>query len=195
MNNKEVLRSSWVWNDSVTNFVKSKIEGYCLNVPCGLSDLGNVKCDLDPKKDDIKKVDMNKLPFNDCSFDTIIQDPPWKIGFYQRMKPFFECVRVCKVGGRIIYNATWIPSCPSGDVELLKLYARQDNNFSNTSIISVFKKVQDNIDYNKMQEGKIPLITQKHKGGTEKSLISGTPNGGNGIPPKPKGSGILPKDI
>jgi len=143
MNNKEVLRSSWVWNDSVTNFVKSKIEGYCLNVPCGLSDLGNVKCDLDPKKDDIKKVDMNKLPFNDCSFDTIIQDPPWKIGFYQRMKPFFECVRVCKVGGLIIYNAYWIPSTKYNDLlKIEDIVIRQDKPFTNTSIITIFRKLK-----------------------------------------------------
>ena len=71
------------------------------------------------------------------------------------IKPFFECVRVYKVGGTIIYNATWIPSCPSGDVELIEVYVRQDNSFSNISVISIFKKIRDNPNYEVIQEKKL----------------------------------------
>lgn len=92
------------------------------------------------------------MTFPSNSFDTVVSDPPWKIGYYERFKPFFECVRVCKVGGLIIYNATWIPSTPSKDAELMEIFVRQDNDFSNTSIISVFKKVKDNPSYEDMQE-------------------------------------------
>jgi len=152
MKKNTILQKCWVWNKSVTDFVKNRIKGYSLNVCAGLNPICDVNLDLDPQDKSILKGDMRLLPFPSNTFDTIVSDPPWKIGYYERFKPFFECVRVCKVGGRIIYNATWIPSCPSGDVKLIELYARQDNSFSNTSIISVFEKLKDNPDYEKKQE-------------------------------------------
>jgi len=144
------LRECWIWPSKVTEFVKTRITGLSLNVCAGLNELCDVNMDLDPKDKSILKGDMRLLPFEDNSFDTVISDPPWKIGFYERFRPFFECVRVCKVGGKIIYNAYWIPSTPSGDVELEELFVRQDNNFSNTSVISVFKKIRDNPKYNEL---------------------------------------------
>jgi hypothetical protein len=57
------------------------------------------------------------------------------------MRPFFECVRVCKVGGVIIYNAYWIPA--SKVVKLKEVVIRQDVEWSNTSIISIFEKMAD----------------------------------------------------
>ena len=117
------------------------MDGYTLNCPCGDSKLGDVRADLDPIQSNIDKVDMHKLPYPDNTFDTVIQDPPWKIGYYKRMRPFFECVRVCKVGGHVIYNAYWIPQ--SKVVELKETWIRQDGQFTNTSIISVFEKIAD----------------------------------------------------
>lgn len=152
MKKNVILQDCWVWNDSVTNLVKGIIKGYSLNVCAGKNPICSVNLDLDPKDKSILKGDMRLLPFKSNTFDTVVSDPPWKIGYYERFKPFFECVRVCKVDGLIIYNATWIPSCPSGDVELIKLYARQDNSFSNTSIISIFRKIKDNPEYNLMME-------------------------------------------
>ena len=99
-----------------------------------------MKVDLDPQDKSVIRGDMINLPFNENTFDTVIQDPPWKIGFYQRMKPFFECVRVCKVGGIIIYNAYWIPT--SKQVKLKEVIIRQDTDWSNTSIISIFEKIK-----------------------------------------------------
>lgn len=140
MKKKTMLQESWVWNDTVEEFVKTKIHGYSLNACAGKSPLGDVKIDLDPQNPTVTKADMRSLPFEDNSFDTVIQDPPWKIGYYQRWKPFFECVRVCKVGGTIIYNAYWIPK--SDDVKLIETVIRQDTPFANTSIISVFEKIK-----------------------------------------------------
>jgi ubiquinone/menaquinone biosynthesis C-methylase UbiE len=132
--------------------VKSKIKGYSLNVCAGVNPICSVNLDLDPQDKSILKGDMKCLPFKSNAFDTVISDPPWKIDYYRRFKPFFECVRVCKVGGTIIYNATWVPNTPSGDVELKELYVRQDNNFSTASVISVFEKVRDNKEYEYKQE-------------------------------------------
>ena len=145
---KTKLQKCWVWNDSVTEFVKSRIKGHSLNICSGLNKLCDVNLDLDPQDRSIIKGDMRLLPFEPNEFDTVVSDPPWKIGYYERFRPFFESVRVCKVGGTIIYNAYWIPMVPSGDAELLETYIRQDKNFTNTSVISIFKKVKDNPEYN-----------------------------------------------
>ena len=140
-NSKTKLIDSWVWNGEVSDYVKDKVKGYSLNVCAGKSKIGDVKIDLDPQDKSVIKGDMRELKFKDNTFDCVIQDPPWKIGFYQRMKPFFECVRVCKVGGIIIYNAYWIPT--SKYTKLKECIIRQDTDWSNTSIISIFEKVGD----------------------------------------------------
>ena len=152
MEKKTILKRSWVWNKTVTEFVKTKISGYSLNVCAGLNPICDVNLDLDPKDRTIIKGEMKLLPFPSNTFDTVISDPPWKIGYYNRFKPFFECVRVCKVGGMIIYNAYWIPGSPQGDVKLKELWVRQDNEFTNTSVISLFEKIKDNPTYNSRQE-------------------------------------------
>jgi hypothetical protein len=144
---KTILQDVWVWNGSVVEFIKGKIHGYSLNICAGKNPICDVNLDLDPKDRSILKGDMRLLPFETNTFDTVISDPPWKIGYYERFRPFFEAVRVCKVGGIIIYNATWIPMTPSGDAERIETIVRQDKNFTNASIISIFKKVKANPTY------------------------------------------------
>lgn len=143
MKKETILRESWIWNKSVEDFVKTKIKGKSLNICAGKSKLGDVKIDLDPKDRSVIKADMKKLPFKDESFDTVISDPPWKIGYFDRWQPFFECVRVCKIGGTIIYNAYWIPT--SKVVKLKEIIVRQDGAFTNTSIISIFERMNKNL--------------------------------------------------
>ena len=150
--NNVTLRKSWIWPSTVTKFVESRIEGYSLNVCAGVNTSCDVNMDLDPQDKSILRGDMRCLPFKSNTFDTVISDPPWGISYYLRFKPFFEAVRVCRVGGKIIYNATWIPSAPSGDVELREVFVRQDNHFSTASVISVFEKVRDNPQYEENQE-------------------------------------------
>ena len=140
MNKNCQLQKSWVWPEQVAEEIKAYIfgRGYSLNICSGLSDIGDVKIDLDPKNITVQKGDMNCLPFADNTFDVVISDPPWKINFFKRMRPFFEAVRVCKPNGRIIYNCTWRPV--SKFVKLEKAIIRSDNNFCNVSIIWFFIK-------------------------------------------------------
>ena len=144
MKKKHKIKECWVWNKTVEEFVKEKMKGYTLNVCAGKSPLGDVKLDLDPQDKSIIKGDFSNLPFENEKFDTVISDPCWKIGFYQRMRPFFECVRVCKVGGKIIYNAYWMPTSKATVLE--EVFVRQDGDFTNSSIISVFKKLTNEFD-------------------------------------------------
>ena len=144
MAGKTRLQKCWIWNKTVTDFIRHRVHGYSLNVCAGKSAIGDVRVDVEPQAEGVIKADMRKLPYEDNTFDTVISDPPWKIGFYHRMKPFFECVRVCKIKGRIIYNAYWIPT--SKLVKLEELYVRQDTDWYNASVITVFKKVSDVLD-------------------------------------------------
>lgn len=132
------------WEKEVSEFIASRFQGYSLNVPCGSSKLGSIRLDIDPAVAPDKVADMNKLPFPDCVFDVGVQDLPWKLNFYQRMKPFFELIRVVKVGGTILYNAPWIPT--SKAVQLTETWIRQSAQFGNVSIISVFTKETDAYD-------------------------------------------------
>lgn len=149
-NKKHKLIKCWIWPKTIYDFVKNKSKGYTLNICCGMNDIGDVRVDLDPKDKSIIKADMRELPFEDNTFDTVIQDPPWKVDLFSRFKPFFECVRVCKVGGQIIYNSYWIPQ--SKMVKLREIYARQDNEFSNTSMICVFEKITDKLAGDKFKD-------------------------------------------
>ena len=143
MEAKYKLQKSWLWDKDVSEFVKTKISGYSLNICSGMCSIGDVKIDLDPQNSSVIKGDMKNLPFKDNTFDTVVEDPPWKIGYFDRWQPFFECVRVCKVGGIIIYNAYWIPQ--SNFSKLIDIYTRQDNAFTNTSIISIHRKNKDTL--------------------------------------------------
>ena len=131
---------SWEWPDEVTDEVEKLLEpGQTLNICAGANRLGDVKIDLDPKKADVQKGDMRDLQFADETFDNTIIDPPWKLGYFQRFRPFYEAVRVTKVGGRIIYNATWIPHSDQCDLEAV--FVRRDGHWGNISVFSVFRRL------------------------------------------------------
>lgn len=137
------FREAFLWEDEVEEFVKKRIKGYSLNVPCGKSKLGDVRLDLrqDLSMREAYNFFKDEIPFPHNTFDTVISDPPWKIGHYFRPRLFFKLVEVCKVGGIIIYNATWIPT--SKYVKLKETWIRQSSQFSNVSIISIFQKIKD----------------------------------------------------
>jgi len=130
---------SWEWPQEITDEVESRLlPGRTLNICAGASKLGDVKIDLDPQNAEVQKGDMRALDFADNSFTNVIIDPPWKLGYYQRFKPFYEAVRVCQWGGRIFYNATWIPH--SDQCELLEVFVRRDSHWGNVSVVSIFRK-------------------------------------------------------
>lgn len=134
------FRPAFQWEAEIEDFVKQRIRGYTLNVPCGTSKLGDERLDLDPNLSMRQAYDFFKdqLPFPDNTFDTVISDPPWAVGHYFRPKLFFTLVEKCKIGGQIIYNATWIPT--SKYTRLKETWIRQSYQFSNVSVISIFEK-------------------------------------------------------
>ena len=138
-------RQSWRFPRYVEDWFRRFCDyGKSLNVCCGHSYIGDVRVDLDPNSTATIISPFHKLPLVDCIFDRVMSDPPWYIPFFHRMWPFYELVRVCKVGGLIAYNATWIPE--SKAVALMDVYVRQDTDFGMASIVSVFQKFTNRFD-------------------------------------------------
>lgn len=144
-NPKLTFKKSMVWEKEIEDFIKERTVGYSLNCPCGESNIGTVRIDIVKKPNVTQVADMYQIPFDRNTFDTVISDPVWKIkSYFHRMKAFFEIVRVCKVGGTIIYNATWLPE--SKAVKLEEIWSRQSARFGNVSIIGIYTKITDEFD-------------------------------------------------
>lgn len=145
LHSEHTFKATWKQPADVDRYLREKSEGRVLNVCAGKSPLGDVKVDADPQQPGAIPADMRNLPFGDCSFDTILFDPPWKIGYYKRMAPFFECVRVCKPNGLILMNALWIGESENTTIEKdekgrTEVVVRADDCWSNISVIVPHRK-------------------------------------------------------
>jgi SAM-dependent methyltransferase len=136
---------AWNWPDDVQRFVREQLpDGRVLNVPCGGCRIGDVLVDAEPQSAEVQQGDMMDLDFPNCSFDAVISDPPWKeLNYFDRWQQFFECVRVTKPNGLIIYNATWEPY--SDQVQVEGRYRRADGAFRQVSQITVFRRYPDQL--------------------------------------------------
>jgi len=136
------FRKSWRWPHAVESFFALRIEDkYSLHVCCGQSEVGDIRIDLDPTSKRTQEGDMRSIPFPNNTFDVVFGDWPWKMNYYQRFRPFYEMIRVCKVGGAIIINATWISH---SEVAVLKeTFVRCDFPFGQASVILVYEKTSD----------------------------------------------------
>lgn len=87
--------------------------------------------------------DMLDLPFEDQSFDTIVSDPPWRgKSEADRRQMFAECLRVCAIGGKLIYNATWLPE--HARVRLRDTRVRQEKDFWGCpSFLVIYRRTPD----------------------------------------------------
>ena len=125
----------------------------------GGCDLGDVRVDANPRKSGLIKANMRELPFADESFQTVISDPSWRTDWFNRWKPFFELVRVCRVGGRTIFNSYYVPW--STQVELRELFVRQDERFANASVMSVFERTTNRNPENRSPYPSLPYLVDK----------------------------------
>jgi len=142
---------AWRWPDSVERFIRDKLpDGRVLNVPCGNSRIGDVFIDAEPQSAEVEQGDMFEIDYPDCTFDAVVSDPPWKsVNYFDRWKAFFECVRVTKPGGYIIYNATWEPH--SDQCEVVGRYRRSDGAFRMISQITVYQRYPDQSTWREWQ--------------------------------------------
>jgi hypothetical protein len=127
------LEEAWIWPDRVQRWVRERVTGHTLHVCSGESSIGDVTLDADSDRTPDVQADMAALPFRDCTFDTAVWDPPWKVDLFSRPKPFIELVRVTNPGGRILTNTTWVPR--SDQTTLNQVWVRQDQELGNASLL------------------------------------------------------------
>jgi len=139
IHSEHIYQASWRQPSDVDRYLRTHSKGKVLNLCCGQSQLGDVRVDADPQHNPDVLVDMRNLPFEDASFDTVLFDPPWKIGYFQRQTPFFEAVRVTKPNGRILMNALWIGESENTVIDGDPLI-RADDEWANVSVIVPHRK-------------------------------------------------------
>lgn len=145
-------KAKWRWPSDLEASVRSFTDDrYTLNICAGKSPIGDIRFDADPENNPDVMGDHKRLPFDDETFEAVVWDPPWKMAYFDRFKPFYEAVRVCETGGHIIVNAKWLcesnctqivnPFDAEGDDEVLII--RADNPWRDASIVTVHEKLSE----------------------------------------------------
>jgi ubiquinone/menaquinone biosynthesis C-methylase UbiE len=93
--------SKLLWPKDVEKFLESQLVGFTLHICCGKSKLGDIRLDLyEPIVDIIGN--MERLPFANESFDTVLIDPPYNSKFQIMHDMLSELCRVARK--RVIYQ-------------------------------------------------------------------------------------------
>ena len=142
MKSEHRFSQGWAWPPDVREWVEEHIDGYTLNICAGRSRIGDVKVDMDPRLDPDVVADMNDLPFEHGTFDSVVSDPPWNLDYFDRREPFYEAVRMLKPGGILIYNAPWKPT--SSWVTLEDSFTRVDDDWAEVSVLWQFRRHEHN---------------------------------------------------
>lgn len=134
------LESAWIWPEKIERFFRKHAEGYTLHVCCGESTVGDVLIDADRDRGPDIQADMRQLPFEQCTFDTVIADPPWKC--IQKVGDmhgtFYELLRLVKPTGLVLWNAFGVPS--SEQTEREGVWVRQDYEEGKASVIVKYRR-------------------------------------------------------
>ena len=75
----EMLQANWIHPKGVEVWLRKMAIGKTLNVCCGMSRVGEVRVDIDPKSNRTVEGDLFNLSFKAKSFDTVICDPPFSL--------------------------------------------------------------------------------------------------------------------
>lgn len=95
-----------LWPEQVESWIKSRLIYPTLHVCCGKSKLGDYRVDLYEENCDMN-CDASKLPFDDCSFNTVLCDPPYNGKFQWNHDMLSELSRVANK--RIIFQHWFLP--------------------------------------------------------------------------------------
>ena len=89
----ETYKINWSWNKNTEKWLRHMCKDKnILNVPCGMSMVGDIRADIDPTVKPDVVCDVHHLPFKDQSFDIIVCDPPFNL--YNKFKWVNRMARV-----------------------------------------------------------------------------------------------------
>jgi len=77
----EEYKIGWTWSHRTEKWLRRKIWQYdsVLNFPCGKSQLGHVRVDIDPQHSPDIIADLHYPPFRNNAFECVICDPPYSL--------------------------------------------------------------------------------------------------------------------
>lgn len=135
-----------LWPEEITDVLKTLLISKSLHVCCGLSSLGDVRCDFDDVVDPDVVCDAASLPFADESFASVLCDPPYNGQFQWNHDLLKELSRVA--AKRIIFQHWFIPADPDGlwkkwhKFQLTEAFIWQPRTyFGRVQVISVFDSI------------------------------------------------------
>jgi len=96
-----------LWPGEIEMWVRERIVGTSLHVCPGLSQIGDIRVDLNLAVIPNVCADASRLPFGDMSFDTIICDPPYNGKFQWNHNMLNELHRIARK--RIIFQHWFSP--------------------------------------------------------------------------------------
>lgn len=146
VDSEHTFKSVWKQPEDVDRILReATADCYTLNVCAGESPLGDVKVDAQPRQPDAIPADMNRLPFDDNSFEAAIVDPPWNLNYFKRQKPLFEPIRVVEPNGVVFFNARWIGESQQTRIDP-PLLIRADDPWGDISVIVAHRVDPDQQD-------------------------------------------------
>ena len=147
----------WSFPERTEEFCKSHMFGKTLHVCCGNSILGDIRIDIEKQeiqdsKDGFILGDMfdlvnvlEKEGIKKYSFDIVLCDPVWNLGYHVRHKLIYNLRDFVKPGGILIFNCLWFPKIKT--MKLENMWVGLNNMaWRNVSLIGIYRKYQTHLE-------------------------------------------------
>lgn len=131
----------------LTEYVKKYLKGYSLNLCCGMSELGSVRVDIDPKVNPNIIADMWDLPFKRATFDSIYCDPIWSdFKLPNKHRFIYSLFELLKGGGYLIWNCNWAYLVLGRNTKIVDIHYHHHFRHGNVYATVVYKRPYQQID-------------------------------------------------
>lgn len=139
------FKKEWAWPSEVGQWLRFEVPKPSLHVCCGSSDFGDLTIDLYKKA--MIRADAFHLPILSRSFQSVVCDPPWKMGVHLRGNLIYELRRVLRIGGSLFLNVPWNPQRLRGCELKLPLRVFMSNQiWGNCGLWMIYEKRTDEYD-------------------------------------------------
>ena len=147
----------WQFPEATHDFIKPMIKGNSLHVCCGNSLLCDIRVDIEKQeiqksKDGFILGDMfdlvnvlEKKGIKKYSFDVVLCDPIWNLGYHVRHKLIYNLRDFVKPGGILIFNCLWFPKIKTMKLENMWV-GLNDMAWRNVSLIGIYRKYQTHLE-------------------------------------------------
>jgi len=141
----EVYQPNWSWNSDTDKWLRTMCIGRTLNFPCGMSNIGDVKADID--RDFAPNVvadllDKKTWPWEDSEFDTVICDPPFS--YYNKFEWIHNLFNLAK--HRLILSTICYAIRPKSNIWKKEFYLTLQNGSNEIRHWQIFTKENYNLE-------------------------------------------------